>query len=198
MDAFKFIHENELGFSEEKYIRGVEEFNLACDHIVSLIEDSYLLFKHQSFSTSLFLSITSIEETAKTNIGTFFSGNISQKNAKRNIFLNHKTKHLLATLPTVLMGDRLKKVVDQDILNDFFNKLKNGHAVELREESLYCDRKGGEYRSPRKLIMEHDAKNFLLLAIEIFDDALVGMSNHTFQLREKTDQIFQKLADGGL
>ena len=198
MDAFTFIHQNESDSATEKYIRGVEEFNLGCDHIVGLIEDAFLLFKKRSFSTSLFLSITIIEETAKTNFGMFYSGQSSQKSPKRNIFLKHKSKHLLATLPTVLMGDRLKKAVDENILNDFFERLNAGDVVALREKSLYCDREDGEYKSPRKLIAESDARNFLLLAIEIFDDALVGFSEHSFLLSKKTDQIFQKLADGEL
>ena len=192
MDLFEYAASKDFDPKSEKYIRGKEEFDLGCGHIAALIEDAFLLFKSKSYSTSLFLSITIIEETSKTNFGMFYSGK-TPEHQQRNIFTNHKDKHFLAALPTVLMGKRIKEAIDEKTLNNIFNKLKNGNLVQLREKALYCDRENSKYKSPRDLIGEREAKNMLLLAIEIFDDALDGYTEYSSQLCKRADQIFEEL-----
>jgi AbiV family abortive infection protein len=67
-----------------KFLESIEDFNDACEHIVLLLEESEFLYQRNSFSTSVFMSITVIEETAKVNFGLFTSGGDHKR--KGNIF----------------------------------------------------------------------------------------------------------------
>ena len=40
------------------YVRGSSEFNKTVNHIVSLLEDAFLLYKNKSYATSFFISAT--------------------------------------------------------------------------------------------------------------------------------------------
>ena len=51
-------------------IGNIDGFNRCVYHICNLIKDSYNLYKNESYSTSLFLSITIIEEVGKTYMGS--------------------------------------------------------------------------------------------------------------------------------
>lgn len=66
----------------------------------------------------------------------------------------------------------------------------------LREAALYVAQDDVELKTPAQAIAPSTARELLLLAIEAFDDALVGYTNHTFALGEETDQIFARWAGG--
>jgi hypothetical protein len=70
---------------------------------------------------------------------------------------------------------------------------QSGGFIPLREASLYIQEVGGALHTsltenPRKL-----ARELLLLSVETFDDALVGYTEHTHSLAERTDTIFGRL-----
>ncbi len=69
-----------------------------------------------------------------------------------------------------------------------------GKLVPLRESALYIEQVDGVLKTPKDAISFGTARELLLLAIEAFDDALVGYTNHTFALGEQTDEIFSKWA----
>ena len=52
-------------------IRTKDDFNKSLQHIMQLISDAYMLYINKSFSTSLFLAITVIEEIGKIHMALF-------------------------------------------------------------------------------------------------------------------------------
>jgi len=48
-----------------------DDFNRACDHILVLLVDAFQCFDRGSWGTSVFLSITAIEEVAKAEVGLY-------------------------------------------------------------------------------------------------------------------------------
>lgn len=60
--------------SSGRLIESVEEFNSVCEHIVLLLEEAEGVFHRESYSTTTFLAITAIEETAKAHLGMFTGG----------------------------------------------------------------------------------------------------------------------------
>jgi AbiV family abortive infection protein len=93
------------------------DFNRACDHVERLLNDAYILYNHESYGSSVFLAITAIEEVAKIHFG-LYRNNEGAENVPRHqdSLFNHREKHRLGLLPTVLMGSRLLKAVDETLL----------------------------------------------------------------------------------
>ena len=52
-------------------IKSAEDLNKGIKHILQLIGDSYILYKNGSYASSVFISITIIEEVAKVHLGIF-------------------------------------------------------------------------------------------------------------------------------
>lgn len=49
--------------------------------------------------------------------------------------------------------------------------------------------------TPTQKINKTLSKSLVLYAIEVFDDALVGYSNHSFTIAESTNALFEKVAN---
>ena len=176
-----------------KFLESVEDFNDACEHIALLLEESEFLFQRNSFSTSVFMSITAIEETAKVNFGLFTSG--GEHKRKRNIFYDHHTKHKMSSLQTVAMGTRLQAAIGQEALNEIMTMAQNKDLLKLRENSLYFDKtESGSIQFPRKVIDQKLARNILLYAIEVFDDSAVGYTQLSIEISKRTDVLFNRIA----
>ena len=175
-------------------IRSVDEFNDACDHISAMLDEATVLLHHGGYSSSLFLSITAIEETAKAHVGIFSAGGPDPESRKKNIFFQHITKHRLAAQPTVGMGSRLKEALGEKRVNELLTEASSGDFLDSREKALYFQRVDGIISTPRQVINLARAKEVLLLAIEIFDDALVGFSNHSHILSGTTDKLFEQVS----
>ena len=58
----------------QQLAQSVEQFNVACEHIVSLLRDASALLAAGSHATAAFLAITALEETAKVHVGTYRRG----------------------------------------------------------------------------------------------------------------------------
>lgn len=197
MDAIKYIH-SLLQAGEEGWstlVHSPDQFDAAADHVAALIEDSYTLYCRERFATATFLSITAIEEAAKLHVGVFSDGTHRDKGKKSNAFRSHLSKHRLAAMPTVAMGTRLNEALGTKEVSRLINAMQKGRLVNKREASLYFESRGKSLIFPSDRISKQDARGLLLLAVEVFDDALVGFTNHSFELSERTDQIFSALLD---
>jgi AbiV family abortive infection protein len=176
-----------------KFLESIEDFNDACEHIVLLLEESEFLYQRNSFSTSVFMSITAIEETAKVNFGLFTSGGDHKR--KGNIFYDHHMKHKMGSLQTVAMGTRLQAAIGQEALNEIMAMAHNKDLLKLRENSLYFDKtESGSIQFPRKIVDQKLARNILLYAIEVFDDSAVGHTQFSIEISKRTDLLFSRIA----
>lgn len=178
--------------TDENLVRSAHELDKAIKHIVQLLSDSYVLYLNNSFASSVFLSITACEEVAKAHLGSFTDGKISNGKQK-NMFRDHKTKHMLAAMPTVPMGSRLEKAIGKTELERMMNMAKNSGFVQLRESSLYFQREKDILVVPSDKIDKNLARVLLLFSIEVFDDALVGMTTFSMDIDKQTDTIFKEL-----
>jgi len=106
----------------------------------------------------------------------------------------HDLKRLLALGHTVAMGSRLQEAIGESRMNELIELGRSGGFDKLREASLYVALRGTPLADPKNAIAESTAGELLLLAVEAFDDSLVGYSNRSFQLREQTDVVFSKWA----
>ncbi|MBX3208261.1 MAG: AbiV family abortive infection protein [Labilithrix sp.] len=168
-----------------------EEFNLACDHIVQLLRDASALLENGSHATAAFLAVTAIEETSKVHLGHYRRSAKPLARQKDPLF-RHAEKHLLAAGPTVAMGERLREAVGERRVDELVALARNGGLVSLREAALYVEQHSSGLRVPAAVIPKVAAREVLLFAIEAFDDALVGYTDHTFALRNETDSLFSR------
>lgn len=176
-----------------KIVSTIEEFNRGCDHIVQLINDASVLLEHKSHATSAFLAISALEEISKLQIGVFRSGAKQVPRGKDPLY-KHDQKHLLTMGPTVAMGSRLKSAIGESRMNELMKLAHDGKLVRIRESALYLERINGQLVDPISAVSARTACELLLLAIEAFDDGLVGNTNHTYTCAEKTDELFKKWA----
>jgi AbiV family abortive infection protein len=154
------------------------------------------LFKDGSYSTSIFLSITAIEEVSKVHIGLFRrEGQTIPKKRREDLLFNHNAKHSIALQGTIKKGTRLTKAIGEVNLNKLLDLVEKGILVKTREEALYSDSINGKFVTPAELFSKEDARNILLLAIESWDDNLVGYDEHTYDICKKTDEIFNGLVN---
>jgi AbiV family abortive infection protein len=175
----------------KRIIASSEEFSAACEHIVQLLSDSSVLLANGSHSTATFIAITALEETAKVHMGIFRNSSDPLPRRKDPLYRHHK-KHLLALGPTVEMGSRLQKAVGESRMRELVALAHTGNFVDLRESSLYIEQSENGLKVPRNAVSFSTARELLLLAVEAFEDALVGMSGKTYVLSERTDEIFDR------
>lgn len=176
-------------FSHDKF---TQDFDKACGHIMVLIEDAFMCYERRSFGTSVFLSVTAIEETAKAEIGIYRRDNKNEKqNRKKDPLYNHLSKHKMAVLPTVFMGKRLLEALGEKRCQELYSEVINGSLRTLREEALYFSNKDGSLITPDELIDREKSKEMLLLAIETIDDRLIGYSDKTYDIEKRLSQLFE-------
>jgi AbiV family abortive infection protein len=168
-----------------------EELNEALDHIVRLLMDASLLLESGSHATSCFLAITALEETAKIHIG-MYRRSAEPVPRKKDALFRHDRKHHIAAAPTVAMGSRLQGTIGENRLYELLELARSGGLVNLREASLYIGKTKDKVQLPSVSITTATARELLLFAIESFDDALVGYTNHSFDLSKLTDELFLK------
>jgi AbiV family abortive infection protein len=168
-----------------------EEFNAACEHIVRLLTDASILLKAGSHATTAFLSITALEETAKVHIGTFRRSTTPVARRKDPLF-GHAEKHKLALGPTVAMGSRLQAAIGENRMRELMELGQAGGLVKIREAALYFAQDAGGLVTPSNAVSFDTSRELLLLAIEAFDDGLVGYTNRSLELSEATDVLFVK------
>lgn len=152
-----------------------------------------MLYKNKSYATSFFISVIAIEVVGKVFAGIFVGK--SEEKVPKDPLRDHRTKQLISCMPTLFMGERLTKCVDSKRLENLLTEMNSGDLKNKKESALYWDRKDGELFVPEDNISKNDAKCILLIAIEIFDDDLVGFTNESISLSKKTDSIFKELSE---
>lgn len=190
MEVFEII--KSLQRTDENLIRSAEELNKAIDHIVQLICDSSSLYFNGSYPSSAFLSITACEEVAKAHIGSYTDGKYPEEN-RRNAFREHKTKHQMAAMPTVPMGQRLEEALGKGELQRIMNMAHNAGFVQTRENALYFQRENGSLIIPAEKVDKTLARSLILFSIEVFDDALIGLTDHSYEMDGITDALFEQI-----
>jgi len=168
-----------------------EDLNAGCEHVVRLLKDAAALLELGSYATAAFLSITAIEETAKVHIGKY-RRSAQQAPRRKDPLFKHEQKHKLGLGPTVSMGGRLKAAVGEDRLRELTQLAQSGELVALREAALYVEQKEKGLVVPAVAINPRLSRDLFLLAIEAFDDALVGYTNRSFELGAETDHLFEQ------
>jgi len=178
----------------QRLANSVEEFNAACEHIVRLLTDASILLEAGSHATAAFLAITAIEETAKVHIGTYRRSTTPVARRKDPLF-GHSEKHKLALGPTVAMGSRLQAAIGEGRMREIMALGQAGGLVKIREAALYVAQDAGGLVTPNSAVSVDTSRELLLLAIEAFDDGLVGYTNRSLELGEATDALFVKWAE---
>lgn len=193
IDEYKSIQmvEKVLDGESNFYIRGTGEFNKCVKHIYSLINDAYVLYIHGAFSSAVFLSIAIIEEVAKIHMGIFVKH--SEEYVKKDKLKDHKTKEIIGVNYTISMGRRLQEAIGTANLEEIYELAYSGKLKELREKSIYCECTSGEIVTPNEIITKEFSRSILLFAIESFDDNLVGYTQYSMDISEKTDELFEKI-----
>lgn len=173
---------------------GTSESDKLFDHVVRLLQDSSLLLEAGSPASSAFIAITALEEIAKIQVSMYRRSGVDVKRSKDPLY-NHKHKHHVAAAPTVAMGSRLQKAIGEDRMYALLDEARSGKLVEIRESALYVQRLNGELHLPIETVQKTRARELLLFAVEAFDDAFVGLTNHTGELEIITDKIFSMWAE---
>lgn len=174
-------------------IRTLGEFNAACAHVALLLEEAAYLHERKGYSTATFLAITALEEVAKTHCGMFIAGGPDASKKKNNLFHQHIAKHRMVALETVAMGSRLQEAIGHQKVAWIEALAHNGGLITLRESSLYFDRNGVNFDTPRTSIDGQLSRAIILYAIEAFDDALVGITSFSMEVAATTDALFKKI-----
>jgi len=99
----------------------------------------------------------------------------------------------MAALPSVPMGLRLEEALGKDELQRVMNMAQNAGFVQARENALYFQREKGDLVTPSERIDKKLSRSLVLFAIEVFDDALVGMTSHSCEMRNITDSLFEQV-----
>ncbi len=181
-------------YSEENR---VDDFDRGCRHTVQLLNDSYLLYRNCSYATSAFLAICAIEEIAKVEVAMFRKVPRSEmsRNRKNDPLFSHRKKHSIAIQEVIVIGKRLVDAIGENRLRDLMNLEKNGKLVELRESALYADNVEDAFVCPSERIDKALSRELLLLAIEVWDDRLIGWTNHTYELEKQVSRMFEDVAN---
>lgn len=194
IDEKRSFQEIEKALAKESdfSIKTTEQFNKCIDHIFRLISDSYTLYSGNSFSSSLFLSITVIEEVGKIHMGLFIKP--SETRVKGDPLRDHRKKEIIGAPFTISMGERLSNAMSLRELEEIFGFAYSGELKSLREKAIYCERKDNTLLTPDDVISKEFSRNMLLFAIESFDDNLVGYTDYSMDVSKKTDIIFEAVA----
>lgn len=174
-------------------IKSSDDLNKGIKHILRLIGDSYVLYENGSFASSVFMSITIIEEVAKVHLGMFTKD--PDAASKRDLLRkDHVAKHITGANYTISMGKRLGEAIGNNEMEHIFQMAYDGNMKNLRERALYCECEHGRMKITQERITKKQARAMLLFAIESFDDNLVGYTDYSMEESKWTDELFEKVA----
>jgi len=172
-----------------------EDLNKAINHIVNLLIDSYTLLKHNSYGSSVFLAITSIEETSKTHYSMYMLHNSNTKFNKDPLF-NHSKKQQLAISPVFQAESRLTNLLGDEKVKYLISLInENNELMNLRNNAIYWNTTPDKNIFPNECINKNLAQEILLFAIEIFDDNLIGYTSHSLKISKHIDSIFNNIKE---
>lgn len=173
-----------------------EEYNSAVCHVSKLINAAFLLFMGDHFSSSVFLSITVFEKIAKIKSGHMRSWGEQEKPlVKRNKdpLFNHGKKHKIAIDPIYLIGKRISKSIGDERAKEFFEKYETGEYSKLREKSLYFSRSKEGLHIPSEEIGLTLSAEHLLIAMEIFHDEFLGMTDKASEVCDTINILYAEV-----
>ena len=173
-------------------IQGSEEFNRAVDHVAGQLFDSFTLLENESYGSSVFLSITAMEETAKTTYANFLPYD-PETTKKKEPLVNHTEKHKLSISPVFQIGSRVPDTIGTEKLKEMIEWTKTNKLLEIRNNAVYWQPVDEKPTFPNDVFDKRFAQELLMFAIESFDDNLVGLSNYSIELSNKTDELFEKI-----
>ena len=157
-------------------------FSAAAGHVAVLLSDAADAFRRGSFGTSVFLTITALEETAKAEIlGLLVKLRRDGPKRGRDPLRDHRQKHLMAVRPTTFMG-RLPRILGPETCARLQQEAEVGGLVELRERALYVHADAEGVTTPASTITQARAREILLLALECADDVIAGWTAASFEL----------------
>lgn len=179
-------------FSREDYL---VEFNRGCNHVSGLLHNAFQLYVSDSFPTSIFIAITAIEEVAKIEIAVYRREGATEpgKNRREDHLFSHKAKHSIALQEVIAIGTRLPKAIGEERVRELLNMAETGELIGMREASLYTDVVDGKFTTPSDRFTKKEARDILLLALEVWDDRLVGLTNHTYELDKDLMEMFDSV-----
>jgi AbiV family abortive infection protein len=114
---------------------------------------------------------------------------------RKDPLYGHAEKHKLALGPTVAMGNRLQAAIGKDRTRELMEQGQAGDLVKVREAALYVAQGAGGLVTPSSAVSPQTSRELLLLAIEAFDDGLVGSTSRSLELGQATDALFSRWAD---
>ena len=167
----------------------VDDFNKGLDHILDLLQSAVNLFCAKQHNIATFLAITALEEKTKLEIYSYQSTRSevdktldNTPSKKRGILYNHKIKHRLAPSPVLFMGTRLQEQIGEARLYQLIDQARERGFRDERESALYIDfNADNTIVFPKEAITPVIAKEFLLFAIEVVDDGLVGYTEYSIK-----------------
>jgi len=168
------------------------EFNRGCNHISGLLHSAFQLYVSESFPTSIFIAITAIEEIAKLKIALYRNESLTApaKNRKEDHLFSHKAKHSIALQEVIAVGTRLPNAIGEERVRELLNMAETGELIRVRESSLYINSANGKFTTPKDIFTKKEAREILLLALEAWDDRLVGLTDYTFEIDKELTNIF--------
>ena len=176
---------------EEKsdFCLDIDVFNKGLDHILDLWQSAVNLFCARQHNIAAFLAITALEEKTKLEIYCYKSTHSENDETpddtplkKRGILYNHKIKHRLAPSPVLFMGRRLQEQIGKTRLYQLIDQARERGFRDERESALYIDFDADDtIIFTKEAITPVIAKEFLLFAIEVVDDGLVGYTQYSME-----------------
>jgi AbiV family abortive infection protein len=178
-------------------IDDTREFNKCVQHVENLLEDANLLYQNKSYGSSTFFSISAIEEIGKVIVGSYAKLPETGERVKTDLLRDHRNKEIIGTNYTITMGERLQNAIGQKMMEKIIEFAQQGKLKQLRESSIYCDKDKTSNRLivPMDIISKEFSRAMLLFAIESFDDNLVGLTNFSMEISQKTDTLFAELSE---
>ncbi|MHB8881857.1 MAG: AbiV family abortive infection protein [Thermodesulfovibrionales bacterium] len=187
--AIEATAKGKIYFSKDNY---KEEFNRGCDHVALLFESAFKLYQCGLYPPAAFISITAIEEIAKLDIAVFRREEHPEpaRSRREDLLFNHKAKHSIALQEVIAIGDRLPKVIGEERVRELLNMAETGELIGIREASLYTDILDGKFTVPSERVTKNTSRDLLLLAFEVWNDRLVGLTNYTYDIDKRMMEIF--------
>lgn len=111
-------------------------FSKAAEHVCVPLRGAMEAFWRESFSRSVFLAITSVEEAVEAEILAFPTAYSAEERPGRGPMRDHASKHRLAVYPITFM-DRLPRLLGREWCIRLRGEMEAGELVDARERACY-------------------------------------------------------------
>ncbi len=188
-------------------------FNKILLHIYELLKYAVDMYVDGVYALPVFLAITAMEEKAKAEVliyrphtkqvqeehqQTCIDENTKVKRGK-DVLYDHKSKHRLAPSPVLSIGTRLPRAIGDERLTELLMQSCDKGFCRERENALYfqvLDTKS--VITPKEVYSKEQAKEFILFAIEIVDDGLIGYTDFSIsEISPALDDLWNLVINNG-